>query len=125
MGLFILKPSCGSEADSAAEFATPSRTTMTPAQTLEIKQRLHPQIVALVERATAGRPEALMVDALLDSCLLLETQAQAGAAIVALEREVSCDTGRYHLAVRRLSTSVPVGKFQILISRNLASGLIV
>jgi hypothetical protein len=55
---------------------------------------------------------------------LLEANAQSNSPIVALEQDVHCETGTYHLSVRRLSTSVPVGKFQILISQNLASGLI-
>ena len=65
-----------------------------------------------------------MVEALLEACNLLEDRSKSDAPVVDIERDVRLDTGVYHLFVRRLSTSVPSGKFQILISRELASGLI-
>ncbi|WP_317107522.1 hypothetical protein [Chroococcidiopsis sp. SAG 2025] len=54
----------------------------------------------------------------------MENSSNSNAPIVAIERDVRTDTGTYHLFVRRLSTSIPKGKFQILIVRELASGLI-
>ncbi|MBF2046750.1 MAG: hypothetical protein IGS54_05175 [Elainella sp. C42_A2020_010] len=89
----------------------------------DIRNRLHAQALALVEKATGGVDEVL-VDALLEVCSFLEDSAQSVAPIVAVERDVHSSTGVYHLTVRRLSTSVPVGKFQIIITRELASGLI-
>lgn len=89
----------------------------------EFNKRLRPQAQALVEKAVeAGEP--LVLEALLDACYLLENSSKTDAPIVAIERDVRCDMGTYHLFVRRLSTSVPAGKFQILITRELASGLI-
>lgn len=96
---------------------------MDSGQAIELKHRLQPQALALVEKAT-GKETPEVVSALLEACLLLEANAQSNSPIVALEQDVHCETGTYHLSVRRLSTSVPVGKFQILISQNLASGLI-
>lgn len=89
----------------------------------DLKNRLEPQASALVEKAVGVR-EAVVLEALLDACELLENSSNTDAPIVALERDVRCDTGTYHLFVRRLSSSIPAGKFQILITRELASGLI-
>jgi hypothetical protein len=91
---------------------------------IETKHRLLPQAVALVEKALGGNRDPLVVEALLEACSLLEESSQGESPIVALERDVRSDTGTYHLFVRRLNSSVPVGKFQILITRELASGLI-
>lgn len=93
-------------------------------QEAEFKNRLMPQAAALVEKATGGTDEPLVVEALLEACNILEVSSYSDAPRVAIERDVRLDTGTYHLFVRRLSTSVPAGKFQILISRELASGLI-
>lgn len=89
----------------------------------EIKTRLHAQALALVEKAAGERDEALL-EALLEVCEFLENSADSPSPIVAVEREVHSMTGAYHLAVRRLSSSIPAGKFQILMTRSLASGLI-
>ena len=97
---------------------------MNSIQDADLKNRLLSQAVALVEKATDGTSEPLVVEALLAACVLLEDSSKSGSPIVALERDVNTDTGTYHLFVRRLSTSVPAGKFQILITRELASGLI-
>ncbi|MBW4690902.1 MAG: hypothetical protein KME27_03960 [Lyngbya sp. HA4199-MV5] len=97
---------------------------MDSAQSTKIKTHLWDQAIALVERATGGVPNSQVVEALLDACEFLETSAQSDAPIVALERDVHSETGMYHLFVRRLNSSIPVGKFQILITRDLASGLI-
>ena len=89
----------------------------------EFKNRLLPQATALVEKAIpAGN--SFVLEALLDACYLLEDSSKSEAPLVAIERDVRSDTGTYHLFVRRLNTSVPAGKFQILITRELASGLI-
>ncbi len=93
-------------------------------QATAIKTRLLEQAIALVEQATGGIPEPGVVAALLDACVLLETNTQSDAPMIALERDVPSASGTYHLFVRRLNSSVPVGKFQILITRDLASGLI-
>lgn len=93
------------------------------ADPIDLKDRLQAQAIALVERATGGS-EPQVVEALLAACSFLETSSQTAAPIVALERDVYAETGTYHLVVRRLSSSVPAGKFQILITRELASGLI-
>lgn len=93
-------------------------------QVTELKHRLQEQAIALVERAMGGTADPQMIAVLLDTCSDLETSAQTDAPIVALERDVYLETGTYHLFVRRLKSSVPVGKFQILITRELASGLI-
>lgn len=90
----------------------------------DFKHRLEPQATALVATATGGTGEPLVVKALLEACLTLESSVNSEAPIIAVERDVHTDTGTYHLFIRRLSTSVPVGKFQILITRELASGLI-
>lgn len=89
----------------------------------DFKNRLEPQASALIEKAVGVREEVVL-EALLDACELLENSFSTDAPIVALERDVRCDTGTYHLFVRRLSSSIPAGKFQILITRELASGLI-
>ncbi len=94
------------------------------AQPVDIKHRLQDQAIALVERAMGGVSDPKVVAALLDACSFLEDSAQSDAPIVSLERDVHSETGTYHLFVRRLNSSVPVGKFQILITRDLASGLI-
>lgn len=91
---------------------------------VDFKHRLLPQATTLVATATEGAGEPLIVEALLAACFLLETSVNSNAPLVAIERDVRTATGTYHLFVRRLSTSVPAGKFQILISRDLASGLI-
>lgn len=90
----------------------------------DLKHRLEPQAIALVATATEGTGEPLVVKVLLEACLTLENSVISEAPIIAIERDVRTDTGTYHLFVRRLSSSVPAGKFQILITRELASGLI-
>lgn len=90
----------------------------------DLKNRLEPQAVALVAKATGGTGEPLVVQALIDACLMLESSSKTDTPVVAIERDVRIDSGTYHLFVRRLSTSIPAGKFQILITRELASGLI-
>ena len=90
----------------------------------DFKNRLLPQAAALVATATGGTGDPLVVEALLEACNLLEDSSESDAPLVAIERDVRSDSGVYHLFVRRLRTSVPAGKFQILISRELASGLI-
>ncbi|MBD2306466.1 hypothetical protein H6G17_13205 [Chroococcidiopsis sp. FACHB-1243] len=89
----------------------------------EFKHRLLPQATTLVEKAV-GTADSVVLEALLDACNLLENSSNSDAPIVAIERDVRTETGTYHLFVRRLSTSIPMGKFQILIVRELASGLI-
>lgn len=93
------------------------------AEPIDLTDRLEAQAIALVERAV-GAPEPQIVEALLTACSFLETSSQSTAPIVALERDVQSQTGTYHLFVRRLNSSIPAGKFQILITRELASGLI-
>lgn len=88
------------------------------------KNRLLPQAVALVTKATGGTGEPLIIKVLLETCYILENSLKSDAPIVAVERDVHTDIGTYHLFVRRLSSSIPPGKFQILISRELGSGLI-
>lgn len=90
----------------------------------ELQHRLQDQAIALVERAMGGTVDHQIVAVLLDTCSYLETSAQTDAPIVALERDIHSPTGTYHLFVRRLNSSIPAGKFQILITRELASGLI-
>ena len=90
---------------------------------MNFKERLLPQAAALIEKAV-GASEPVVLEALLDACYLLEDSSKSEAPLVAIERDVCSDTGTYHLFVRRLNTSVPAGKFQILITRELASGLI-
>jgi hypothetical protein len=90
----------------------------------DFKNRLLPQAKALVAKAIGETGEDFVVAALIDACLMLESSSKTAAPLVAIERDVRTDTGIYHLFVRRLSTSVPAGKFQILISQELASGLI-
>lgn len=89
----------------------------------EIKSRLYTQALALVEKAIGGVDEVL-VEAMLEVCSFLEDSSCSAAPIVAVERDVHSNTGVYHLTIRRFNTSVPVGKFQIIITRELASGLI-
>lgn len=88
-----------------------------------LKNHLLPQATALVEKAI-GAADSIVVEALLDACNLLENSSKSSTPLVAIERDVCTDTATYHLFVRRLSTSIPAGKFQILITRELASGLI-
>lgn len=97
---------------------------MNSTQEDDLKSRLLPQAVALVEKATGGISEPLVVEALLKACTLLEESSTSDAPLIALEQDVRTDSGTYHLFVRRLSSSIPAGKFQILITRELASGLI-
>lgn len=97
---------------------------MNPSELSEFQQRLRPQAVALVEKASGQSGDLQVVEALLDACWLLEDSSRSDRPVVALERNIRTDTGFYHLSVRRLSSSIPAGKFQILISRELASGLI-
>lgn len=96
---------------------------MTLNPSADFKNRLRPQAAALVEKAIEAG-DSFVLEALLDACYLLENSSKTDAPLVAIERDVRCDTGIYHLFVRRLSTSIPAGKFQILITRELASGLI-
>lgn len=93
-------------------------------QEADFKHRLLPQATALVAKATRGTDEPLVVAALIDACFMLESSSITDTPIVAIERDVRTDSATYHLLVRRLSTSIPAGKFQILINRELASGLI-
>ncbi|MBD3887499.1 hypothetical protein IFO70_38770 [Phormidium tenue FACHB-886] len=93
-------------------------------QSDEIKSRLFSQASALVEKATGGTSNMRLVEALLEVCSFLEDSSRNDAPIVAVERNVILPTGTYHLAIRRLSSSIPAGKFQIIITRELASGLI-
>lgn len=92
--------------------------------TEEFKHHLLPQAEALVVKATGGTSEPLVVEALLEACHRLEVSSKSNAPLIALEQDVHSDSGTYHLFVRRLSSSIPAGKFQILITRELASGLI-
>lgn len=96
---------------------------MNSTQSTELKNRLLAQATGLVETA-AGKHDPVMIEVLLETCSFLEASSQSDAPIVAVERDVRSETGAYHLSIRRLNTSVPVGKFQIVITRELASGLI-
>ncbi len=87
-------------------------------------ERLRPQLGELVAKATGGTDEPLVVEMLLEACYFLEVSSAKAAPLMALEQDVYTQTGTYHLLVRRLSSSLPVGKFQILINRELASGLV-
>ena len=89
----------------------------------DFKNRLEPGATALVEKAI-GYCDRVLLEALLDACRLLEESSKTDTPLVAIERDARTDAGTYHLFVRRLSTSIPAGKFQILITRELASGLI-
>lgn len=91
---------------------------------VDFKTRLLSQATALVEKATGGTQEKAVIEALIDACRILEASSSSDAPLVALERDVRGSDGVYHLFVRRLSSSIPAGKFQILITRDLASGLI-
>lgn len=90
----------------------------------DFQNRLLPQATALVAQATGGTADSKVVEALLEACHLLESSSSSDSPLIAIERDVRSDTGVYHLFVRRLSSSIPAGKFQILISRDLAFGLI-
>lgn len=89
----------------------------------DFKNRLEPGSTALVEKAIGYR-DRVVLEALLDACRLLEESSKSDTPLVAIERDARTDTGTYHLFVRRPCTSIPTGKFQILIVRELASGLI-
>ena len=89
----------------------------------DFKNHLEPGASALVEKAIGYR-DAVVLEALLDACRLLEESSKTDTPLVAIERDARTDAGTYHLFVRRLSTIIPSGKFQILIVRELASGLI-
>ena len=93
-------------------------------QASEFKNRLLPHATALVEKITGEIADRQIVDVLIDTCQLLENSAQTNAPIVAMERDVHTDHGIFHLNIRRLSSSIPAGKFQVLITRELASGLL-
>lgn len=93
-------------------------------QSTDFKNRLQSQATALVAQATGGTGEPVVIEALLEVCNILEDSSYTVTPLVAIERDVRSDTGIYHLSIRRLSTSVPAGKFQIVITRELASGLI-
>ncbi len=89
----------------------------------DLKNRLMPHATALVEKAT-GDSNPILLEALLEACNFLEDSSKTNTPVVALEQDVRSDTGVYHLSIRRLLTSVPAGKFQIAITRELASGVI-
>lgn len=93
-------------------------------QESEFKNRLLPQATALVEKATGAIADRQVVDVLIDTCQHLESSAHTNAPIVSMERDVHTDQGTFHLNIRRLSSSIPTGKFQVLITRELASGLL-
>lgn len=95
---------------------------MEPDNSETLRDRLSPQAEALVEKGL-GAADPQMVKVLLDACSLLQESAQTDSPMVALEQDVHLSTGTYHLFVRRLSSSNPPGKFQVLITRDLASGL--
>lgn len=97
---------------------------MTSTELDHLKNRLLLQVTTLVETALGGVSDPLVVVSLLEACCYLEANATTNAPIVALEQDVYSTSGTYHLVVRRLKSSVPAGKFQILITRELASGLI-
>lgn len=97
---------------------------MQAADSDELRNRLRPQAIALVEKALGGISDDAVVEKLLEACSFLEASSATESPTIALEQEVHSSTGSYHVFIRRLSSSVPVGKFQILISRDLASGLI-
>ena len=56
--------------------------------------------------------------------LCLESFDSRTRSLIATERDARTDAGTYYLFVRRLRTSISSSKFQILIVRELASGLI-
>jgi hypothetical protein len=95
---------------------------MEPANFETLRDRLSPQAEALVTKGL-GTTDPQMVNVLLEACSLLEESSHSDAPMVALEQDVHLATGIYHLFVRRLSSSNPPGKFQVLITRDLASGL--
>ena len=90
----------------------------------ELKQRLLSQATALVAQAMGGTGDPVVVEALLEVCTILEASSEGATPLVAVERDVRSNSGVYHLSIRRLNSSVPAGRFQILITRELASGLI-
>ena len=95
---------------------------MEPANAETLRDRLSSQAEALVAKGL-GTADPQMVKVLLDACTLLEESSHTDAPMVALEQDVHLAIGTYHLFVRRLSSSNPPGKFQVLITRDLASGL--
>jgi hypothetical protein len=95
-----------------------------PEQITEFKNRLLPQAIALAEQATGVEGDRQLADVLVNACKLLEISVTSEAPIMSVERVVNLSSGTYSVEIRRLSSSVPPGKFQILISRELASGLI-
>ncbi len=95
---------------------------MEPANSETLRDRLSSQAEALVAKGL-GATNPQMVKVLLDACNLLEESSHTDSPMVALEQDVHLATGTYHLFVRRLSSSNPPGKFQVLITRDLASGL--
>lgn len=95
---------------------------MEPANSETLRDRLSPQAEALVAKGL-GAADPQMVEVLLQACELLDESSHTEAPMVALEQDVHLATGTYHLFVRRLSSSNPPGKFQVLITRDLASGL--
>lgn len=92
-------------------------------KTIEFRDRLTPSAAALVERAT-GAIELPMLEAIIDTCEALQISSTSDLPIVSMERDIHLASGTYHLNIRRLSSSNPPGKFQILITRELASGVI-
>jgi len=74
-----------------------------------------------VAQAAGETGDPLVVEALLEACNILEVSSKV-TPLVAIERR-PLRHWVYHLFVWRLSTSIPRW-FQILISRELASGLI-
>ncbi|HEY9623828.1 MAG TPA: hypothetical protein V6C78_25945 [Crinalium sp.] len=97
---------------------------MNPEQITEFRNRLLPQAIALVEQATGGESDRQFAEAVISACKLLELSTTSESPIAAIERTVKFESGVYLLQVRRLETSNPPGKFQILITRELASGVI-
>jgi hypothetical protein len=97
---------------------------MDTAHATDLEDHLRDPAISLVKQATGGITDSQIVEVLLETCRFLEISAQSKAPVVAVERDVQSETGTYHLFVRRLNSSIPAGKFQILITRDLASGLI-
>ena len=102
-------------ADERNHRAAPVTTTVVITASVVMTFRTIPAAVPL------DRP---MLDTVLESCEALEISSTSDAPMVAIERNVHITSGTYHLNIRRLNSSVPAGKFQILISRDLASGMI-
>ncbi len=87
-----------------------------------LRDRLSSQAEALVAQGL-GTADPHLINVLLTACSLLEESSHTDTPMVALEQDVHLEAGTYHLFVRRLSSSNPPGKFQVLITRDLASGL--